>query len=101
MNAGGSVALAAGLLLIGFGLAWPMLTLIRVNRRLSKNGLSGGPLMVMLVLNGLLPLTAVLAGFYLLSPRARESLLFLGLLLASTLLLVASLLVQWTMSRSR
>jgi hypothetical protein len=101
MNASGPVFLAAGLLLIGLGLVWPMLALIRINRRLSENGLSGGPLIVMLALNGLLPLTAVLAGFYLLAPRARESLFFLGVLLTSALLLLVALVLQWTIRRSR
>ena len=100
MNVGGSAALATGLLLIGLGLVWPLLALVRINRQLSENTPSRGSVIAMLALNGLLPLTAVLAGFYLLSPRARESLFFLGVLVASALLLVVALVAHWTVSRS-
>lgn len=100
MNVGGPIILAVGLLLIGFGLLWPLLALVRINRQLSENKLSRGPVITMVALNGLLPLTAVLAGFYLLAPRARESLFFLGVLVASALLLVVALVAQWMVSRS-
>lgn len=88
------VATVVGLLLIGFGLIYPMIALVRMSQQMGKDQVSQGQLVATLVVTGLLPLTTVLAGFWLLSSRARGSPVFLGALIASAVLLLLALIVR-------
>lgn len=99
MNPPSWATLAIGVVLIGFGLVYPLAALWRLNQALS-HGQPYWPLVIAdLVLAGLLPLTAVLAGFFLLSTAARGSLIFLGALIGSALFLVITLLARWWLQR--
>ena len=94
MSVSNPVTLVVGLLLIGFGLVFPMVTLLRMNRLLSQEHMVGRYLVATLVIYALLPLSAVLTGFYVLSSRAQDSPLFLGALMGTLVLLVISVIVR-------
>jgi hypothetical protein len=94
MSVSNPATLVVGLLLIGFGLVFPMVTLLRMNRLLSQEHMVGRYLVATLVIYALLPLSAVLTGFYVLSARAQDSPLFLGALMGTLVLLVISVLVR-------
>ena len=101
MNGTGPLALIAGILLLGFGLIYPMASLLQLSRQLNKGPLQRNRIVITLVLNAVLPLTSILAGFWLLSPRVQESLVFAGALGASALLLVITLVARWRIKRSQ
>lgn len=98
---GGNLALfLIGLALVIFGLTYPFVVLWRLNRQLSgQEAIVTRQLALTLVLAGLVPLMAVLAGFWLMTPRARDSLVYMGALLATGVLLIAALLAGWYISR--
>lgn len=90
-----------GLALVIFGLVYPFIVLWRLNRQLSgQEAIVSRQLVLTLVLAGLVPLMTVLAGFWLMTPRARSSLVFLGALLAAGFLLIATLLAGWYFNRN-
>ncbi len=91
-----------GLVLIVFGLAYPFIVLWRLNRQLSgAEPVVNRQLVITMVLAGLVPLMAVLTGFWLMTPRARSSLFFMGALLATGILLIATLMAGWYINRGR
>lgn len=100
MTAWGPIMLVAGLLLIGFGLVYPVVALFRTNRHLADGNLAGRYLVATVALYGLLPLSAVLAGFFLLSARARTSPVFLGALIGSAVLLLIVLIIRQRVQRN-
>jgi hypothetical protein len=94
--------LILGLGLIVIGLVYPFVVLWRLNRQLGgAEAPANRQLAVTLALTALVPLTAVLAGFWLLVPAARSSLLFTGALFGSGIGLVAVLLLGWWISREK
>ncbi|MCB0200631.1 MAG: hypothetical protein KDI03_11245 [Anaerolineae bacterium] len=102
MSAGNGLLIVIGLTLIVFGLAYPFIVLWRLNRQLSgKEAVVNSQLVITLVLAGLVPLMAVLTGFWLMTPRARASLFYLGALLATGVLLICTLLAGWYINRKR
>ena len=91
-----------GIVLIIGGLLYPFLVLWQLNRRLSgKDAEIDRSLIVTLVLAGLAPLMAALAGLWLIFPQARGSLVFTGAMLASAVLLVATLIAGWYINRKK
>ncbi|MEA3334802.1 MAG: hypothetical protein U9R25_02765 [Chloroflexota bacterium] len=100
MSSSQPLALVAGVILIVVGLAYPMVALIRVNKMLGQEQVSRGKITATLLLTGVFPLTAVLAGFYLLSEQARQSAIFSGALIASALFTVAILIYRSRVDRS-
>ncbi len=89
-----------GLALIIFGLSYPLLTLWQLNRQMNRSGLPDPPqLLHALTLSAVWPLTAVLAGFWLINERARGSLAYNGALLAAIILLVITLVAGWWINR--
>ena len=101
MNAIAPPVLVAGLLLIGVGLVYPMVALVRMNQQLGKGAPSRQVIAVTLAFHALLPLTAVLAGFYVLSTRAQHSPFFAGALLGSAVLLVITAVARWWLGRGK
>lgn len=96
------LALILGLSLIVLGLVYPFFVLWRLNRQLSgKDVPANRQLAVTLALVALVPLTAVLAGFWMLVQPARNSLVFSGALFGSGIFLVAALLVGWWINRQK
>lgn len=94
--------LVLGLGLIIVGLAYPFVVLWRLNRQLSgAEAPANRQLAITLALTALVPLTTVLAGFWILVPAARASLLFTGALFGSGLALVATLLAGWWINRKQ
>lgn len=95
-----SFRLIFGFALILFGLSYPLLTLWQLNRQMSREGLPPRQqLVVALVLSALWPLTAVLAGFWLLNEQARQSLVYNGALAACIVMLVVALIVSLRRNR--
>jgi hypothetical protein len=96
------LALIAGLTLILIGLVYPFIVLWRLNRQLGGEEVTANrQLAVTLALAALVPLTAVLAGFWILVPAARSSLTFTAILFGSGIALVATLLAGWWINRER
>ncbi len=95
------LALITGLSLILIGLVYPFVVLWRLNRQLSGEEVTANrQLAVTLALAALVPLTAVLAGFWILVPAARSSLTFTAILFGSGIALVVTLLAGWWIHRS-
>jgi hypothetical protein len=102
MSTASPFLVAVGLGLIVVGLVYPFVVLWRLNRQLSgSEAVLNRQLAVTLGLAALVPLTAVLAGFWLLVPAARASLVFTGALFGSGVALVATLLAGWWINRQR
>ena len=100
MSGSNTLLVVIGLVLIIFGLAYPFIVLWRLNRQLSgKEAVVNKQLIITLVLAGLVPMMAVLTGFWLMTPRARTSLVYMGALMATGLLLVATLMAGWYINR--
>ena len=96
-----TLALIAGLSLILIGLVYPFVVLWRLNRQLGGEEVTANrQLAVTLALAALVPLTAVLAGFWILVPAARSSLTFTAILFGSGIALVVTLLAGWYIHRS-
>ena len=94
------LALFAGLSLILIGLVYPFVVLWRLNRQLGGEEVTANrQLAVTLALAALVPLTAVLAGFWILVPAARSSLAFTAILFGSGFALVVTLLAGWWINR--
>ncbi len=92
--------LVFGFALILFGLSYPLLTLWQLNRQMNREGLPPRPqLVVTLVLSALWPLTAVLAGFWLLNEQARQSLVYNGALAACIVMLIVTLIFSLRLNR--
>lgn len=95
-----TLRIAFGFALILFGLSYPLLVLWQLNRQMTREGLPPRrQLTVVLVLSALWPLTTVLAGFWLLNERAKQSLVYLGALVASAIMLLITLLISWRINR--
>ena len=100
MSGSNVVLVVIGLVLVVFGLAYPFIVLWRLNRQLSgKEAVVNRQLVITLVLAGLVPLMAVLTGFWLMTPIARTSLVYMGALMATGLLLVGTLMAGWYINR--
>lgn len=91
-----TLRIALGFALILFGLSYPLLTLLQINRQVSrdKDLPPRRQLVLVLALSALWPLASVLAGFWLLNERARQSPVYLGALLSSLFLLVVVLVLS-------
>jgi len=88
------VLLVAAIFLILVGLTYPFFVLWRLNRQVSgKEAPANRQIAVSLALTALVPLTAVLAGFWLIVPAARASTAFTAALFGSGIALVVTLLV--------
>jgi K+-transporting ATPase c subunit len=95
-----TVRLIFGFALILFGLSYPLLVLWQLNRQMSRGDLPPRPqLVITLVLSALWPLTAVLAGFWLLSEQAQSSLVYNGALAACIVMLLITLIANWRLNR--
>lgn len=95
-----TLRLIFGFALILFGLSYPLLTLWQLNRQMSRGGLPPRPqLVITLVLSALWPLTAVLAGFWLLNEQAQQSLVYNGALAACIIMLLITLIANWRLNR--
>lgn len=91
-----------GFALIIFGLSFPLLTLWQLNRQMNSSGLPARPqLIFVLTLSAVWPLTAVLAGFWLINERARGSLVYNGALGAAIILLLITLIAGWRIGRQQ
>lgn len=102
MSGGSAVLVIIGLALIVFGLAYPFIVLWRLNRQLSgKEAVVSSQLVITLILAGLVPMMAVLTGFWLMTPRARASLFYMGALLATGILLIGTLMAGWYINRGK
>lgn len=89
-----------GLALILLGLTYPFVILWRLNRQLSgKEAPANRQLAITIAMTALVPLTAVLAGFWLLAPAARQSLLCTGVLFGSAMALVVVALIGYRVNR--
>ena len=100
MSATSPVLLIAAIFLILVGLTYPFFVLWRLNRRLSgSEAPANRQLAVTLALTALVPITAVLAGFWLIVPAARASTLFTAFLFGSGIALVVTLLIASRISR--
>lgn len=94
MSATSPVLLVAAVFLILVGLTYPFFVLWRLNRQLSgSEAPANRQLAVTLALTALVPITAVLAGFWLVVPAARASTLFTAFLFGSGIALVVTLLL--------
>lgn len=101
MNASSPVLLVAAIFLILVGLTYPFFVLWRLNRQLSgSEAPANRQLAVTLALTALVPITAVLAGFWLVVPAARASTLFTTVLFGSGIALVATLLLAARTNRT-
>ncbi|MER2598888.1 MAG: hypothetical protein ABTQ73_05165 [Caldilineales bacterium] len=90
------VLLIAGIFLILLGLSYPLWTLWQLNRRLAgKEAPPSRELAFTLALTALIPLTTVLAGFWLIVAQARSSTAYTATLFGSGIALVATLLLAW------
>lgn len=94
MSATSPVLLVAAIFLILVGLTYPFFVLWRLNRQLSgSEAPASRQLAVTIALTALVPITAVLAGFWLIVPAARASILFTAFLFGAGIALVATLLL--------
>lgn len=94
MSATHPLLLIAAIFLILIGLTYPFFILWRLNRQLSgSEAPASRQLAVTLALTALVPLTAVLAGFWLVVPAARASMLFTAFLFGAGIALVIVLLI--------
>lgn len=101
MSATSPVLLVAAIFLILVGLTYPFFVLWRLNRQLSgSEAPANRQLAVTLALTALVPITAVLAGFWLVVPAARSSTLFAAALFGAGAALVITLLVGYRINRS-
>lgn len=92
--------LIVGIFFILVGLTYPFLVLWRLNRQLSgKEAPATRQLALTIALTALVPITAVLAGFWLIVPTARGSLFYASVLAGSALALVVTLLIGWRINR--
>jgi hypothetical protein len=95
------VLLVAAIFLILIGLTYPFFVLWRLNRQLSgSEAPANRQLAVTLALTALVPITAVLAGFWLVVPAARGSILYTALLFGFGIALVVTLLLAARVNRS-
>lgn len=100
MSATSPVLLVGAVFLILVGLTYPFFVLWRLNRQLSgSEAPANRQLAVTLALTALVPITAVLAGFWLVVPAARTSTLFTALLFGSGIALVVTLLIGSRVTR--
>ncbi len=100
MSASHPVLLVAAIFLILVGLTYPFFVLWRLNRQLSgSEAPASRQLAVTLALTALIPITAVLAGFWLVVPAARNSPAFSAALFGSGVALVITLLVGARVNR--
>jgi len=95
MSTAEPLVLIPGILLIGLGLIYPLIALIRLSQQMNREQLSRRELLFAVALSALIPLTAVLAGFWIVSSRAQASAAFSAALIASALLLLAALIARW------
>lgn len=96
------ILLAAAIFLILVGLTYPFFVLWRLNRQLSgSEAPASRQLAVTLALTALVPITAVLAGFWLVVPAARASAIFGALLFGSGAALVIALLIGFRVNRTQ
>jgi hypothetical protein len=94
------ILLVAAIFLILVGLTYPFFVLWRLNRQLSgSEAPANRQLAVTLALTALVPLTAVLAGFWLVVPAARNSTAFTAILFGSGIALVITLLAASRINR--
>lgn len=101
MSATHPVLLVAAIFLILVGLTYPFFVLWRLNRQLSgSEAPANRQIAVSLALTALVPITAVLAGFWLVVPAARASTLFTAFLFGSGIALVITLLAGSRINRS-
>jgi hypothetical protein len=100
MSTTNPVLLVTAIFLILVGLTYPFFVLWRLNRQLSgREAPANRQLAVTLALTALVPITAVLAGFWLIVPAARNSLAFTAILFGSGIALVATLLLASRINR--
>jgi hypothetical protein len=100
MSTTNPILLVAAIFLILVGLTYPFFVLWRLNRQLSgSEAPANRQLAVTLALTALVPITAVLAGFWLIVPAARASLLFTSALFGSGIVLVITLLIASRINR--
>lgn len=90
-----------GLALILLGLTYPFMVLWRLNRQLNgQEAPANRQLAVTIAMTALVPLTAVLAGFWLLAPPARQSLVCSGALFGAAIALVVVALIGYRLNRA-
>ena len=100
MSTGSPLMVALGLALILIGLIYPFVVLWRLNRQLSgSEAVVNRQLAITLALAALVPLTTVLAGFWLIVPAARNSVAFTAVLFGSGIALVITLLLAARINR--
>lgn len=100
MSATHPVLLVAAVFLILVGLTYPFFVLWRLNRQLSgSEAPANRQLAVTVALTALVPLTAVLAGFWLVVPAARSSPAFTAALFGCGIALVVTLLAASRINR--
>ena len=101
MSTTNPILLVAAIFLILVGLTYPFFVLWRLNRQLSgSEAPANRQLAVTLALTALVPITAVLAGFWLIVPAARNSVAFTAVLFGSGIALVITLLAAYRVNRS-
>lgn len=100
MSTSNPILVVAAIFLILVGLTYPFFVLWRLNRQLSgSEAPANRQLAVSLALTALVPLTAVLAGFWLVIPAARTSIAFTAALFGSGIALVVTLLAASRVNR--
>jgi archaellum biogenesis protein FlaJ (TadC family) len=100
MNVIQPVLLVAAIFLILVGLTYPFFVLWRLNRQLSGGEAPANrQLAITLALTALVPITAVLAGFWLVVPAARSSTAFTAALYGSGIALVITLIAGARVNR--
>jgi hypothetical protein len=101
MSSSNPILLVAAIFLILVGLTYPFFVLWRLNRQLSgSEAPANRQLAATLALTALVPITAVLAGFWLIVPAARASTLFTALLFGSGIALIITLLAAYRVNRT-
>jgi archaellum biogenesis protein FlaJ (TadC family) len=100
MSTTNPILLVAAIFLILVGLTYPFFVLWRLNRQLSgSEAPANRQIAVSLALTALVPITAVLAGFWLVVPAARDSTAFTAALFGSGIALVVTLLLASRINR--
>ena len=100
MSTTNPILLGAAIFLILVGLTYPFFVLWRLNRQLSgSEAPANRQLAVTLALTALVPITAVLAGFWLVVPAARSSVAFTAVLFGFGIALVITLLAAYRVNR--